>query len=76
MYGIRPVAATHLREALEAAATGEGAKAIAALMHIDADSWTGIENRLAILGTDLAAVLANATAAGRTVDANNVSGRR
>jgi hypothetical protein len=64
VYAIRPTAAVHFREALEAAATGEGPKAIAALMHIDADSWTGIENRLAVLGTDLAAVLAGATESG------------
>lgn len=64
MYDIRPLAATHLREALQAAANGNGPDAVASLMHIDADSWVGIQNRLAILGTDLAAVLANATAAG------------
>lgn len=64
MYDIRPLAATHLREALDAATRGNGPDAIAALMHIDADSWVGIQNRLAILGTDLGAVLANATAAG------------
>lgn len=60
MYAIRPTAAVHLREALEAAANGQGAQAVAALMHIDADSWVGLENRLAALGTDLAAVLASA----------------
>lgn len=68
MYDIRPLAATHLREALEAATDGRGPQAIAALMHIDADSWTGIENRLSALGTDLAAVLASATASEATVD--------
>lgn len=62
MYDIRPLAATHLREALEAASNGEGPKAIAALMAIDAGSWVGLENRLAVLGTDLATVLASATA--------------
>jgi hypothetical protein len=66
VYDIRPLAATHLREALEAATNGQGPKAIAALMAIDADSWVGLENRLNILGTNLAAVLATATAAGAT----------
>jgi hypothetical protein len=63
VFDIRPLAAAHLREALDAAATGQGAKAITALMQIDADSWVGIDNRLAALGTDLASVLASATAA-------------
>lgn len=62
MYDIRPTAAVHLREALEAATNGEGPKAIAALMHIDGPSWAAIEDRLAVLGTDLASVLASATA--------------
>lgn len=66
MYDIRPTAAVHLREALEAATNGDGAKAIAALMHIDGPSWVGLENRLAVLGTDLATLLASATASGST----------
>jgi hypothetical protein len=61
VYDIRPLAATHLREALEAATNGQGPKAIAALMHIDGPSWVAIEDRLAVLGTDLASVLASAT---------------
>jgi hypothetical protein len=65
VYGIRPVAATHLREALEAATNGEGAKAIASLMHIDDGSWAAIQDRLASLGTDLATVLASANEADR-----------
>jgi hypothetical protein len=62
VYDIRPLAATHLREALEAAAAGRGAQAVAALMAIDADSWVGLENRLSVLGTDLAKILRDATA--------------
>lgn len=64
MYDIRPTAAVHFREALEAAANGQGANAVAALMHIDGPSWAAIEDRLAGLGTNLATVLANATASG------------
>lgn len=63
MFDVRPLAATHLREALEAAAAGRGPAAVAALMRIDAGSWVGIENRLAACGTDLASVLGDATAA-------------
>lgn len=60
MSDIRPTAAVHFREALEAAAAGQGAHAVAALMHIDPGSWAAIQDRLAVLGTDLAAVLASA----------------
>ncbi|MFF2749504.1 hypothetical protein ACFVVA_28680 [Kitasatospora sp. NPDC058048] len=63
---IRPLAAAHLREALQAAADREPATALAALMHIDPDSWQAIEQRLAALGTDLLDVLAHATSTGGT----------
>ncbi|MEV7179212.1 hypothetical protein [Kitasatospora sp. NPDC093679] len=56
---IRPLAAVHLREALTAAADGHAPEALAALMHIDNESWQGIEHRLAALGTDLLDVLAH-----------------
>jgi hypothetical protein len=69
VFDIRPTAAVHLREALEAASNGQGAKAIAALMHIDGPSWVAIEDRLSVLGTDLATVLASATASNGAVDA-------
>ncbi|MFF4821228.1 hypothetical protein ACFY2K_42370 [Kitasatospora sp. NPDC001309] len=62
---IRPLAAVHLREALQAAANREPATALAALMHIDPQSWQAIEHRLAALGTDLLDVLAH-TAQGGT----------
>ncbi|MEU9075962.1 hypothetical protein [Kitasatospora sp. NPDC048538] len=54
---IRPLAAVHLREALTAAANGQGPAALAALMHIDPQSWTAIEQRAALLGTDLFTLL-------------------
>ncbi|MEW1911545.1 hypothetical protein AB0442_24380 [Kitasatospora sp. NPDC085895] len=59
---IRPLAAVHLREALTAAADRDPATALAALMHIDNESWQGIEHRLAALGTDLLDVLAQTAA--------------
>ncbi|MGC0317525.1 hypothetical protein [Kitasatospora acidiphila] len=64
--GIRPMAAVHLREALEAAANGKPATALAALMHIDPHSWTAIETRLNGLGTDLLDALALANRTGGT----------
>ncbi|MFG2903949.1 hypothetical protein ACIQOW_07555 [Kitasatospora sp. NPDC091335] len=63
-HTIRPLAATHLREALQAAADREPATALAALMHIDPDSWQAIEHRLAALGTDLLDVLAHTASTG------------
>ncbi|MFD8080722.1 hypothetical protein ACFV4F_03370 [Kitasatospora sp. NPDC059722] len=56
---IRPLAAVHLREALTAAANGQGPAALAALMHIDPDSWTAIQQRAAVLGTGLTDLLAH-----------------
>ncbi|WP_431679514.1 hypothetical protein [Kitasatospora sp. KL5] len=61
---IRPLAATHFREALAATADHDPATALAALMHIDNESWQGIEHRLALLGTDLLDVLAQTAANG------------
>ncbi|WP_033222229.1 hypothetical protein [Kitasatospora phosalacinea] len=60
---IRPLAAAHLREALTAAADGQAPAALAALMHIDNESWQAIERRLNSLGTNLldALALANRT---------------
>ncbi|GAA1092086.1 hypothetical protein [Kitasatospora arboriphila] len=58
---IRPLAAVHLREALTAAADHQPAAALAALMHIDHESWQAITHRLAALGTDLLDVLATTT---------------
>ncbi|RKT16888.1 hypothetical protein BX285_1244 [Streptomyces sp. 1114.5] len=63
-HTIRPLAAIHLREALQAAADHQPATALAALMHIDNDSWTAIEHRLSLLGTDLIDVLTHATTGG------------
>ncbi|MEE1788958.1 hypothetical protein PUR71_39570 [Streptomyces sp. SP17BM10] len=63
---IRPLAAVHLREALTAAANSEPAAALAALMHIDPDSWTAIQQRAALLGTDLIDLLATAARTGGT----------
>ncbi|MFC5664104.1 hypothetical protein ACFP3U_14060 [Kitasatospora misakiensis] len=61
---IRPLAAVHLREALTAAADHRPAAALAALMHIDPDSWTAIEQRAALLGADLVDLLAHAARTG------------
>ncbi|MEU8512058.1 hypothetical protein AB0C76_10775 [Kitasatospora sp. NPDC048722] len=63
---IRPLAAVHLREALEAAANSEPAAALAALMHIDPDSWTAIQQRAHLLGTDVLDLLATAARTGGT----------
>ncbi|MFF1909692.1 hypothetical protein [Kitasatospora sp. NPDC058218] len=63
---IRPLAAVHLREALTAAADGRAPAALAALLHIDPDSWTAIEQRTAALGTDLIDLLATAARTGGT----------
>ncbi|MGW6916680.1 hypothetical protein ACWGB8_23065 [Kitasatospora sp. NPDC054939] len=63
---IRPLAAVHLREALTAAANGQAPAALAALMHIDPQSWTAIEQRAALLGTDLLDLLATAARNGGT----------
>ncbi|MEU9132820.1 hypothetical protein AB0D08_32735 [Kitasatospora sp. NPDC048540] len=60
---IRPLAAVHLREAMTATANHDGPAALAALMHIDAESWQAINARLAQLGTDILTVL-NTTAVG------------
>lgn len=62
--GIRPLAAVHLREALQAAADHRPAAALAALMHIDPQSWQAIEARLGLLGTDILEALAIATRTG------------
>ena len=61
---IRPLAAVHLREALEAAASGKAPTAVAALMHIDAASWQAISARLAQLGPDLPDLLTDALTGG------------
>lgn len=61
---IRPLAAVHLREALQAAADHRPTAALAALMHIDPQSWTAIEQRARLLGTDLLDVLAHAATEG------------
>jgi hypothetical protein len=61
---IRPLAAVHLREALEAAAKGETPAAVAALMHIDAASWRAISARLAELGPTVADLIADALTGG------------
>ncbi|GAA5004284.1 hypothetical protein [Kitasatospora paranensis] len=61
---IRPLAAAHFREALAATADRDPAGALAAPMHIDNESWQGIEHRLAMLGTDLLDVLAQTAANG------------
>jgi hypothetical protein len=61
---IRPLAAVHLREALEAAAGCKAPAAVAALMHIDAASWQAISARLAQLGPDLPALLTDALTGG------------
>ncbi|MFJ9693664.1 hypothetical protein [Kitasatospora sp. NPDC101183] len=63
---IRPLAAVHLREALTAAADHRPAAALAALMHIDPQSWTAIEQRAALLGADLVDLLAHAARTGGT----------
>ncbi|MER8186509.1 hypothetical protein [Kitasatospora sp. NPDC094015] len=61
---IRPLAAVHLRDAMTATANHDGPAALAALMHIDPDSWHAINHRLAQLGTDILTALT--TAAGGT----------
>ncbi|GAA5005712.1 hypothetical protein [Kitasatospora paranensis] len=63
---IRPLAAVHFREALTAATDRQPAAALAALMHIDAQSWQAIEHRLAVLGTTVLDALATCTANGGT----------
>lgn len=63
---IRPLAAVHLREALTAAADGHGPAAVAALMHIDPQSWQAIEHRLDQLGTTVLDALAHAARTGGT----------
>ncbi|MFJ6212230.1 hypothetical protein ACIQGZ_02670 [Streptomyces sp. NPDC092296] len=61
---IRPLAAAHLRDALTALAGGDRPTAVAALMSIDAESWHGIDARLAWLGADFAALITLAAAEG------------
>ncbi|MFJ4092213.1 hypothetical protein ACIPYS_11575 [Kitasatospora sp. NPDC089913] len=61
---VRPLAAVHLRDALTAAADHRPAAALAALLHIDPESWTGIEQRAAALGTTVLDLLATATREG------------
>ena len=63
---LRPLAAVHLREALTAAADGQAPAALAALMHIDAESWQAMETRLASLGTTVLDALALAARTGGT----------
>jgi predicted TPR repeat methyltransferase len=65
---IRPLAAVHFREALAAAGDRDAAAALAALMHIDAESWQAIEHRLAVLGTTVLGALAACTANGGTTE--------
>lgn len=61
---VRPLAAVHLREALTAAADHRPAAALAALLHIDPDSWAAIEQRAAALGTTVLDLIAHATREG------------
>lgn len=63
---VRPLAAVHLREALQAAADGHAPAALAALMHIDPQSWQAIETRLNTLGTTVIDALAHAARTGGT----------
>ena len=63
---IRPLAAVHLREALTAAADRDPAAALAALMHIDNESWQAINDRLTLLGTSVLDALATCAANGGT----------
>ncbi|MFC5911653.1 hypothetical protein [Streptacidiphilus monticola] len=58
---VRPLAAAHLRDALTAAQRGHLPEALGALMSIDAESWRGIEHRLAVLGSTLPNLLDTAT---------------
>ncbi|MFI5661558.1 hypothetical protein [Streptomyces sp. NPDC051684] len=52
------MAAGELRAALEAHARGDVPATVAALMSIDAASWTAIRDRLAVLGGTLPELLA------------------
>ncbi|KIQ61998.1 hypothetical protein TR51_22585 [Kitasatospora griseola] len=63
---IRPLAAAHLRDALTAAATGDPAASLAALMNIDPDSWQAIQHRTAQLGTSVLDLIAHAARTGGT----------
>ncbi|MEV6208661.1 hypothetical protein [Kitasatospora sp. NPDC051914] len=65
-HEIRPLAAVHFREAMTAAGDRQPAVALAALMHIDNESWQAIEHRLAALGTTVLDTLAALTANGGT----------
>lgn len=55
---INLMAASELRDAIEAVHRGDAAAATAALMSIDADSWHGIEHRLGALGASFPDLLA------------------
>ncbi|WP_405017255.1 hypothetical protein OHV05_09320 [Kitasatospora sp. NBC_00070] len=63
---VRPLAAVHLREALTAAANGQAPAALAALMHIDPESWQALEHRLNALGLTVLDSLALAARTGGT----------
>ncbi|MEY9845774.1 hypothetical protein ABH940_002852 [Streptacidiphilus sp. BW17] len=54
---IRPLAAAHLRDALNAATARDLPTALGALMAIDNESWQGITNRLAELGPAVTALV-------------------
>ncbi|WP_327067810.1 hypothetical protein [Kitasatospora sp. NBC_01302] len=63
---IRPLAAAHFTDALTAAADQQPTAALAALMRIDPQSWTAIEQRCAALGTSVIDAIAFATRHGGT----------
>jgi hypothetical protein len=62
---IRPLAVTHLREAVLAARAGDAAMAVCALMAIDPESWDGIRERLGEMGMSAGQVMSDALGGGR-----------
>lgn len=58
-HHVELLAAVRLREALEAVERGDRPAALGALMSIDAQSWDGIQARLAQFGSDLPSLLAS-----------------
>ena len=57
---IRPLAATHFREALTAAQANDLPAAVGALLAIDNESWIGITLRLDALGGNVTDLLTKA----------------
>ena len=55
---IRPLAATHFRDALTATQAGDTPAAVGALLAIDNQSWQASTDRLNALGGSLAQLLA------------------